>query len=110
MFDYLSAQDAVNHHNDKTFQGVENGKKDLEKGRAAVGDGQDSWHPGEGQERQDHTGAPQWCPEGVKKRGSDIAAHTGCKDISAVSLLAETYSLMLFACEVWYQSTPSINL
>ncbi len=58
-FLYLSAQDAVNHDNDEALQRVEHGKEDLEEGGAAVGDGQDSGHPGEGQEGQNHAGAPQ---------------------------------------------------
>lgn len=49
----------MNHDNDETLQRVEDSKEDLEKGRAAVCDGQDSRHPGEGQERQNHTRAPQ---------------------------------------------------
>ena len=56
---YLSAQDAVNHDDDETFQRDEDGKEDLEKGGAAVSDGQHSRHPGEGQQGQNHTGAPE---------------------------------------------------
>lgn len=47
---YLSAKDAVNHDDDETLQRVEDGEEDLEKGGAAVGDGQDGRHPGEGQQ------------------------------------------------------------
>lgn len=61
---YLSAQDAVHHHNDEAFQGVKDGKEDLEEGGAPVGDGQDGRHPREGQEGQNHTGAPQGGPAG----------------------------------------------
>lgn len=49
----------MNHDNDKSLQRVEDSKEDLEEGRAAVGNGQDGRHPGEGQERQNHAGAPQ---------------------------------------------------
>lgn len=63
---YLSAKDAMNHDDDETFQRVEDGKQDLEEGGAAVRDGQDSRHPGEGQQGQNHTGAPEWCPEGLE--------------------------------------------
>lgn len=65
---YLSAKDAVNHDDDETFQRVENGEEDLEEGGAAVGDGQDGRHPGEGQQGQNHTGAPEWRPEGSENR------------------------------------------
>lgn len=56
---YLSTKDAVDHDNDETLQRVEDGEEDLEEGGAAVSDGQDGRHPGEGQEGQNHTGAPQ---------------------------------------------------
>ena len=49
----------MNHDDDETLQRVEHGEEDLEEGRAAVGDGEDGGHPGEGQERQNHAGAPQ---------------------------------------------------
>lgn len=62
LFSYLSAQNAVHHDNDEPLQWVEDGKEDLKEGWAAVCDGQDGRHPGEGQERQNHAGAPQWCP------------------------------------------------
>lgn len=61
---YLSTQDAVNHDNNETLQRVEDGKENLEEGGAAVGDGQDGRHPGEGQQRQNHAGAPQRCSAG----------------------------------------------
>lgn len=56
---YLSAQDAVHHDDDETLQRVEDGEENLKEGRAAVCDGQDGRHPGEGQEGQNHAGAPQ---------------------------------------------------
>lgn len=59
FFPYLSAKDAVNHDDDETFQRVEDGEQDLEEGGAAVSDGQDGRHPGEGQQGQNHTGAPE---------------------------------------------------
>lgn len=49
----------MNHDNDETLQRVEDSEEDLEEGRATVGDGQDSRHPGEGQEGQNNAGAPQ---------------------------------------------------
>lgn len=65
---HLSAKDAVNHDNDETLQGVEDSEEDLEECGATVGDGQDSRHPGEGQEGQNHAGAPKWCPaRGARK-------------------------------------------
>lgn len=67
-FPYLSTQDAVDHDDDETLQRVKDGKEDLEEGRAAVGDGQDGRHPGEGQEGQNHAGAPQRCSADRKKQ------------------------------------------
>ena len=64
MVRYLSAQDAVHHHYDEAFQRIKDSEEDLEECGAPVGDGQDGWHPGEGQEGQDHTGAPQGRPAG----------------------------------------------
>lgn len=61
---YLSAQDAVHHDNDKAFQWIKDSKEDLEERRAPISDGEDSRHPCEGQEGQNYTGAPQWCPAG----------------------------------------------
>lgn len=49
----------MDHDNDETLQRVEDGEEDLEEGGAAVSDGQDGRHPGEGKEGQNHTGAPQ---------------------------------------------------
>lgn len=59
---HLSSKDAVNHHNDEALQGVKHCEEDLEESRTAVGDGQHCRHPGEGQQRQDYTGAPEGCP------------------------------------------------
>ena len=59
---YLSAQDAVHHDDDKALQGVEDGEEDLEQGRATVRDGQHGGHPGQGEQWQHHTGAPQRRP------------------------------------------------
>lgn len=61
---YLSAQDAVHHDNDEALQWIKDSKEDLEECRAPVGDGEDGWHPSEGQEGQNYTGAPQWRPAG----------------------------------------------
>lgn len=61
---YLSAQDAVHHDNNKAFQRIKDSKEDLEEGGASVGNGEDSRHPCEGQEGQNHTGAPQGRPAG----------------------------------------------
>lgn len=58
----------MNHDDDETLQRVEDGKQDLEDGGAAVSDGQDRRHPGEGQQGQNHAGAPQRCPEGLENR------------------------------------------
>lgn len=66
LFPYLSAEDAVNHDDDETFQRVEDGEEDLEEGGAAVRDGQHGRHPGEGQQGQNHTGAPERRPEGLE--------------------------------------------
>ncbi len=54
----------MNHDDDEALQRVEDGEEDLEEGGAAVGDGQDGRHPGEGQEGQNHAGAPQRRPAG----------------------------------------------
>lgn len=54
----------MDHDNDETLQGVEDGEEDLEECGATVGDGQDGRHPGEGQEGQNHAGAPERCPAG----------------------------------------------
>lgn len=62
---YLSAQDAVHHDNDEAFQGIEDSKEDLEECGAPVGDGEDGRHPCEGQEGQNHAGAPQGGPAGA---------------------------------------------
>lgn len=67
---YLSAQDAVHHDNYEAFQWIKDSKEDLKECRAPVGDGEDSWHPCEGQEGQNYTGAPQWCPTRWKGKGS----------------------------------------
>ena len=64
---YLSAQDAVHHDDDKTLQGVEDGEEDLEQSRAAVRDGQHGGHPGQGEQWQHHTGAPQRRPAAQPK-------------------------------------------
>lgn len=69
-FSYLSAKDAVNHDDDEALQRVENGKEDLEEGRSAVGDGEHGGHPGEGQQRQDHAGAPQRRPVGQERNNN----------------------------------------
>lgn len=58
-FLHLSAQDAVDHDDDETFQGVKDGKEDLEEGRAAVSDGEHGGHPGERQERENNAGTPE---------------------------------------------------
>lgn len=48
---HLSSQDAMDHDNDKTLQGVKDRKEDLEEGWTAVRDSQHRWHPGQGQQR-----------------------------------------------------------
>lgn len=60
---YLSAQDAVHHDDDKTLQRVKDGEENLKKDGALVGHGEHRRHPGESQQRQDHTGAPERRPE-----------------------------------------------
>lgn len=52
---HLSAQDAVHHDDDKTLQGVEDGEEDLKEDGALVCHGEHRRHPGESQQRQDHT-------------------------------------------------------
>lgn len=67
----------MNHDDDEALQRVENGKEDLEEGRAAVCDGEHGGHPGESQQRQDHTGAPQRCPVGQgEEQGLRKQVHT----------------------------------
>lgn len=68
----LSAQDAVHHDDDKTLQRVKDGEEDLKEDGALVCHGEHRRHPGESQQRQDHTGAPQGCPE--RKGRRDISA------------------------------------
>lgn len=70
---HLPPEDAVDHDDDKSLQGVEDGEEDLEKRRAPVGDGQDCRHPGESQQGQHHAGAPQGCP--VKGEGKRAQLH-----------------------------------
>lgn len=62
----------MNHDDDKTFQRVKDGEEDLEEGGAAVRDGQDGRHPGEGQQGQNHTGTPERRTEGLENT-SDAA-------------------------------------
>lgn len=90
MSGYLSTQDAVDHDNDEALQRVEDGEEDLEEGRAAVCDGQDSGHPGEGQERQNDTGTPQRCPEGEGGSVRAIRPHKGLR-------------LLELDCESWHR-------
>lgn len=88
----------MNHDNDETLQRVEDSEEDLEEGGAAVGDGQHSGHPGEGQEGQNHAGAPQRCPAGRENNRLDT---TGSRRLQWTSapLLAELCSLLLFDCK-----------
>lgn len=72
---HLPPEDAVDHDDDKPLQGVEDGKKDLEERRAPVGDGQDCRHPGESQQGQHHTGAPEGCPGREKERAQLHLTH-----------------------------------
>lgn len=60
---YLPAQDAVYHDDDEALQRVEDGKEDLKEDGTLVRHGQHRRHPGEGQQRQDHAGAPERRPE-----------------------------------------------
>lgn len=77
---YLSAQDAMHHDDDEAFQRIKHSEQDLEEGGASVGDGQDSRHPGEGQERQNHTGAPQRRPGGWEGNSSPGSALQSVED------------------------------
>lgn len=79
----------MNHDNDETLQRVEDSEEDLEEGGATVCDGQDSRHPGEGQERQNHAGAPQRRPAGPEDSTSD----------AIVSRRLHILLLLLFDCK-----------
>ena len=61
----------MHHDDDKALQRVEDSEEDLEERGAPVGDGQDGRHPGEGQQGQNHTGAPQGRPAGVRGKGDE---------------------------------------
>lgn len=59
---HLSAQETVNSSYDKALRRVEDSEKGLEEDGATVCHGQDSGHPGERQQWQHHTGAPEGGP------------------------------------------------
>lgn len=56
---HLSAQEAVDGRDDKALSRVEDREQGLEEDGAAVCHGQDGRHPGERQQGQHHTGAPE---------------------------------------------------
>lgn len=96
---YLSAKDAMNHDDDETLQRVEDGKQDLEEGGAAVSDGQDRRHPGEGQQGQNHTGAPQRCPGGLENRldATDCLRHQTHHYYLCNNMIHKTYPALSFS-------------
>ena len=82
----------MHHDDDETLQRVEDGEEDLEEGGAAVGDGQDGGHPGEGQEGQNHARAPQRCSEGWGGEGKKMKMRLNMLTQAAVG------SLFLCSC------------
>lgn len=73
---YLPPQDAVHHDDNEALQRVEDGEEDLEEGGAPVGDGEHGGHPGECQQGEHHTRAPQGRPAGTHtdQRGAQLGA------------------------------------
>lgn len=71
---HLSAQEAVHCSDDKALRRVEDSEEGLEEDGAAVGHGQDGRHPGERQQGQHHTGAPEGGPEDSSRRPCSACA------------------------------------
>lgn len=106
---HLSSKNAVDHHNDEALQGVKHCKEDLEEGRTAVGDSQHGRHPGEGQQREDYTGAPEGRPgrgEEKKEKERSLSFWTSQTPNVAFIRLRETHQTLKAE---WLQMLPSYN-
>lgn len=90
----------MHHDDDKTLQRVKDGEEDLKEDGALVCHGEHRRHPGESQQRQDHTGAPQRRPEtgggeDKKKQLTLFLTRTGLQGSAAGGAEAPCSSVLL---------------